>query len=61
MPALFCRWYSGAHSLKSLQRNILGVCGIGPVGTTLIGRVETDDAKRRRWIERLRALGRDGR
>lgn len=33
MPALVYRWYFGAHSLKSLQRNVLGLCGIRPVRT----------------------------
>lgn len=27
MPAFVFRWYFGAHSLKSLKRNILGFCG----------------------------------
>jgi putative NADPH-quinone reductase len=30
MPAPVYRWYLGAHSLKSLERNILGFSGIGP-------------------------------
>jgi len=31
MPALVYRWYFRAHSLKSLERNILGFVGIAPV------------------------------
>jgi putative NADPH-quinone reductase len=30
MPAFIYRWYFRAHRLKSLERNILGFCGIGP-------------------------------
>ena len=31
MPALVYRWYFRAHSIKALERNILGFVGIGPV------------------------------
>ena len=62
MPALVYRWYFGAHSLKSLERNILGFVGIGPIRETLVGMVEAcGDAKRRQWLEKLQALGRAGR
>src|SRR6185295_12023354 len=40
MPALVYRWYFQAHSVRSLERNILGFVGIGPVHRTLIGMVE---------------------
>jgi putative NADPH-quinone reductase len=39
MPAFFYRWFYFAHSLRSLQRNILKFCGIGPVRTTVLGGV----------------------
>lgn len=62
MPAFFYRWYFGAHSVKSLERNILRFCGIAPVSQTLIGLVEgTSPARRQRWLARLEALGRAGR
>ena len=61
MPAFFYRWYFGAHSLKSLRRNILGFSGVGPIRACLIGTVEGSDARRRKWIEAMRALGRGGR
>ena len=35
MPALAYRWYFPAHSLKSLERNILRFSGIGPIRDTL--------------------------
>jgi putative NADPH-quinone reductase len=61
MPAAIYRWYFGAHSLKSLERNILGFCGINPIAESLIGRVESADAGRREgWIGRLETLGRRG-
>lgn len=59
MPALAYRWYFGAHSLKSLKRNILGFCGIRPVRHNLFGLVEeASDQKRRAWLEKMRDLGR---
>lgn len=61
MPALFYRWFYRAHSLKSLERNILNFCGIKPVKETLIGRVEDPDRRRNaKWIDRMQALGRKG-
>ena len=62
MPALVYRWYFGAHSLKSLERNILGFVGIGPIRETLIGMVDRPDlARRTRWLARLGVLGEAGR
>ncbi len=58
MPVLIYRWYFGAHGLKSLERSILGFCGIGPCYETLFGMVETaNTAKRARWIEAMRKFG----
>jgi putative NADPH-quinone reductase len=60
MPALVYRWYFRAHSLKALERNILGFVGIAPVRETLVGMVESiDDRARRKLLDKLRALGRD--
>lgn len=59
MPALAYRWYFRAHSLKSLERNILGFVGISPVDETLVGsaaKLSAEDAQS--WLERMRALGR---
>lgn len=59
MPALVYRWYFRAHSVKSLERNILGFVGIAPVHTTLIGMVGDFKAgEGRRWLASLRRLGR---
>lgn len=59
MPALFYRWVYRAHSLKSLERNILAFCGIDPVRATLVGMVEGMSArKREQWLEKVERLGR---
>lgn len=58
MPALFYRWYYGAHSLKSLERNILKFVGIAPVRSTLVGgagQMAAADAEA--WRRRMHALG----
>jgi putative NADPH-quinone reductase len=58
MPALVYRWYFRAHSVKSLERNVLGFIGIAPVHETLVGNVETPDEKvRAAWLTKLRRLG----
>jgi putative NADPH-quinone reductase len=58
MPAIIYRWYFRAHSVKSLERNLLGIVGIAPVQETLIG-MTTDmkaaDAKK--WFKKLETLG----
>jgi hypothetical protein len=61
MPALAYRWYFHAHSLKSLERNILRFSGIGPIRDTLIGSVEADAAVRQAWLRKMRSLGRAAR
>jgi putative NADPH-quinone reductase len=61
MPALSYRWYFEAHSLRGPERSILGFCGIGPIRESLIGMVEAKDGRgRARWLEEMRALGKDG-
>jgi putative NADPH-quinone reductase len=58
MPAIVYRWYFQAHSVKSLERNILGFVGIAPIHRTLIGMVEDmSDEGRARWMSVLRAFG----
>jgi putative NADPH-quinone reductase len=62
MPAFFYRWYFRAHSLKSLERNILAFCGIHPVQASTVGMVEgLSEEKRTRWLSRMEALGRAAR
>ena len=58
MPAVVYRWYFRAHSVKSLERNILGFVGIAPVHETLIGLVDRlGDKGVARWCAKLRKLG----
>jgi len=61
MPGIAYRWYFLAHSLKSLQRNVLKFCGITPVRTSVIGMVESSSpAGREKWLARVEAYGRNG-
>lgn len=60
MPALAYRWYFRAHSLKALERNILGFIGFAPIHETLVGSVEQlGQAGVARWLAKLRKLGRE--
>ncbi len=52
MPAVVYRYYFRAHSIKALERNILGFVGIGPIEETLIGLVEGMDDKAPRQVVR---------
>jgi putative NADPH-quinone reductase len=62
MPVFVYRWYFRAHSLKSLERNVLKFCGIKSVRETLFGMVEAaSGAKRAKWLSRMRELGSQGR
>ena len=62
MPAFFYRWYFRAHSLKSLERNVLAFCGIAPVHASIVGMVDgLGDAKRAGWLKRMQELGRAAR
>jgi putative NADPH-quinone reductase len=61
MPAQVYRWYFRAHSVKSLERNILGFVGIGPVHETLIGGVDgLGEAGVRRWLDEMAERGAAG-
>lgn len=58
MPGFFYRWYYRAHSLKSLERNILKFSGISPVRETIYGLVEgASDERRSSWLEEMKLLG----
>jgi len=61
MPAIVYRWYFRAHSVKSLERNILGFVGIAPVRATLIGGVGNMKMEAaQKWKRKLAALGKRG-
>lgn len=60
MPGLLYRLFYRAHSLKSLERNVLKFVGIGPVSSTVFGMVEASPEHRGEWLEQVRELGRQG-
>ncbi len=60
MPAFLYRWFFRAHSLKSFQRNILGLSGIKPVKYNLIGMVDSSNDKRMKWVKKIQVLGQQG-
>jgi putative NADPH-quinone reductase len=58
MPGWLYRWYFRAHSLRSLQRNILHFIGFRRVRATLIGNVAKLSATQRQaHLRRMRELG----
>ena len=58
MPAIIYRWYFRAHSVKSLERNLLGIVGIAPVQETLIGMTANmKPADAAKWLVKLKLLG----
>jgi putative NADPH-quinone reductase len=58
MPGFVYRLYFRAHSLKSLERNILAFCGVRPIRASVIGMVgSADSAKRGAWLEKMQRLG----
>lgn len=61
MPALVYRFVFRAHSVKSLERNVLGFVGFAPVRETLIGGIGSiSEADRLKHLSRMAALGRKG-
>ncbi|MFL6675844.1 MAG: NAD(P)H-dependent oxidoreductase [Massilia sp.] len=58
MPALVYRWFYRAHSVKSVQRNLLGFAGFAPVRATIVGGAGAmPPAQVDRWLARLHRLG----
>lgn len=60
MPAIFYRLVYGAHSVKSLERNILRFVGIRPVAWTILGGVEASAEGREGWLLEMQQLGAAG-
>jgi putative NADPH-quinone reductase len=60
MPAFFYRLYYRSHSVRSLKRNVLEFCGVDPVRTTLIGTVESAQA-REMALAKVQGFGAAGR
>jgi putative NADPH-quinone reductase len=61
MPGFFYSLIYRAHSLKSLERDILSFAGIRPVRHSVVGSVESGPEHRQRWLDRMKALGRRAR
>lgn len=62
MPALAYSLFYRKHSLKSLQRNILGFTGVGPIFTKLIGLVDhMKPARAQKLFDEMTTLGRAAR
>ncbi len=58
MPVFVYRWYFGAHGLKSLERSVLGFCGIRPIRESLFGMIAIAPvATRSKWLDKMRRLG----
>jgi len=58
MPGWLYRWYFRAHSLRSLQRNILRFIGFRRVRTTVFGSIGSMSAVQSRGcLQEVRALG----
>jgi putative NADPH-quinone reductase len=60
MPSLFYRTFYHAHSVKSLERNILKFTAIKPVGHLLVGNVEGDVSVREHWLREIFLLSEAG-
>ncbi|HLS82375.1 MAG TPA: NAD(P)H-dependent oxidoreductase [Steroidobacter sp.] len=61
MPAfVYQHWYR-AHSVRSLRRNVLQFIGFRRVRVSLIGAMGTlSRARYEAWLDKMRALGREG-
>ncbi|HKS54848.1 MAG TPA: NAD(P)H-dependent oxidoreductase [Steroidobacteraceae bacterium] len=58
MPAFLYRWYFRAHSLRSLQRNILRFVGFRRIRSTIIGSAGSMTGEQREaWLQSLREMG----
>jgi putative NADPH-quinone reductase len=62
MPGPFYRIFYRAHSLKSLERNILRFVGFSPVRSLIVGGIEdVKPDQRNEYLEDVRELGRRAR
>lgn len=58
MPGFAYRWFYMAHSLRSLDRNILKFCGIRPVRWSICGNAEDPSGKtQQKFLAKVRELG----
>lgn len=58
MPGFVYRWFFFAHSLRSLDRNILKFCGIRPIRWSILGNAEDPSGRAQtRFLAKARQLG----
>lgn len=57
MPAPVYSFFYRAHSVRSLERSVLRLGGIGPIRRSLVGNVENDAKARQVWLTRMREFG----
>lgn len=58
MPSLAYRWFFFAHSVRSLNRNVLKFCGIAPVKWTICGNAEDPSGRAQsKILDRVARLG----
>ena len=57
MPGPLYEWFFRAHSLKSLERNVLRFVGVSPVRRSIVGMVEGSAERRAKWLASMRELG----
>ncbi|TGY89687.1 flavodoxin family protein [Marinicauda algicola] len=57
MPGLAYRLLFGGHSLKALEKGILGIAGFRPVRDTIFGLVGSGPERRARMLETMARLG----
>lgn len=60
MPAFFYKLVYRAHSVKSLERNVLNFVGIAPVTCTIFGLAGADEESRRAWLDQMESIGARG-
>lgn len=59
MPGFIYRWWFMAHGVRRLSRSVFGFVGFSPVRETLFGMAAgASEAKRAKWLEQMRELGR---
>lgn len=60
MTGLAYRWFFFAHSLRTLDRNILKFCGIRPVKWSIYGNFEDPSGQAQKtFLSKAEALGRN--
>jgi NAD(P)H dehydrogenase (quinone) len=59
MATIMYRLFFMAHGAKAFK-DMLRFCGIAPVRITYFGMIEGSDRRRKRYLEKARALGRSG-